>query len=92
MLQQGAQRAAMVSSSWPIPATTDDQPPHVETYRRYKETSDFLDADLVVTMEHPSKNSPHRTVITVDDNGPTLKRTITTASIAATSTKSPRVG
>jgi hypothetical protein len=92
LLEQGAQRATMISSSWPIPSTTEDQPPHVETYRRYKETAESLDADLIVTMEHPSESSPHRAVITIDENGPTLKRTITSASIAVTSTRSPRVG
>jgi len=92
LLAQGTQRATMVSSSWAIPATTEDQPPHVETHRRYRETANVLDADLVVTMEHPSKNSPHRLVINVDENGATLKRTITSASIAVTSTRSPRVG
>ena len=92
LLEQGVQRANMVATCWPIPAGTEDQPPHVETFRRYKETADALDADLVVTMEHPSKNSPHRMVINIDENGSTLKRTITSASIAVTSTRSPRVG
>jgi hypothetical protein len=83
---------AIISSSWSIPPTTEDQPPHIETYRRYKETADSLDADLVVTMEHPSKSSPHRVVITIDENGATLKKTITGASITVTSSRSPRVG
>jgi hypothetical protein len=92
LLAQGTVRATLVSSSWAIPSMTEDQPPHVETYRRYKQTSDALDADLVVTMEHPSKNSPHRTVINIDENGVTLKRTIISGSMAAISTQSPRVG
>jgi hypothetical protein len=92
LLQQGAKRSVMVSSSWPIPTTTEDQPPHVETYRRYKDTAQQLDAEIVVTMENPSKNSPKRTVITIDANGATLKRDFLSAAFAVTSTKSPRVG
>jgi len=92
MLKQGTQRSIMVSTSWPIPATTEDQPPHVETYRRYKETADALDAELIVTMEHPTKSNPKRTVIVIDDNGPTLKRDFAGAAITVTSTKSPRMG
>jgi hypothetical protein len=92
LLRQGTKRSIMVSSSWPIPSTTEDQPPHVETYRRYKDTAEELDADLVVTMENPSKDGPRRTVITIDVNGPTLKRDFTPAAIAITSTRSPRVG
>ncbi len=92
LLNQGAKRSVMVSPSWPISDTTEDQPPHVETYRRYKETAQSLDADLVVTMEHPSKGNPKRTVITIDASGPTLKHDFTPAAIAITSTQSPRVG
>jgi len=92
LLKQGAKRSVMVSSSWPIPSTTEDQPPHVETYRRYKETAQELDADLVVTMEHPNRDNPKRTVIAIDANGPTLKRDFTPAAIAITSARSPRVG
>ena len=75
-----------------VPSTTEDQPPHVEGYSRYKDTARQLDASLVVTMENPSKDSPKRTVITIDGNGPTLKRDFIPAAIAITSTRSPRVG
>ena len=92
LLKQGTQRSIMVSTSWPIPSGTEDQPPHVETYRRYKETADELDTDLVVTMENPSKTNPKRTVINIDCNGPTLEKKSLTAAVAITSTKSPRVG
>ena len=92
LLQQGTERAVMVSSSWPIPAGTEDQPPHVQTYRRYKERADELDADLVVTMENPNKSQPKRTVITVDGNGPTLEKKTFSAAVAITSSKSPRMG
>jgi hypothetical protein len=91
LLQQGTKRAVMVSSSWPVPNKTEDQPPHVEAYRRYKDTADDLDADLVVTMENP-KSQPKRTVIMIDGNGPALQKKSFSAAVAITSSKSPRVG
>jgi hypothetical protein len=92
LLKQGTQRSVMVSSSWPIPTGTEDQPPHVETYRRYKATADELDADLVVTMENPGTSNPKRTTITVDCNGPTLEKKSITAAAVITGSRSPRVG
>ncbi|MDR0534149.1 MAG: hypothetical protein LBH01_09350 [Verrucomicrobiales bacterium] len=92
LLNQGNERAIMVSSSWPIPDTTKDQPPHVETYRRYEETADKLDAQLVVTMEHPKINNPKTVNILVDGAGVTLKHEVPSAVGVITTTKSPRVG
>jgi hypothetical protein len=84
----------MISTSWEIPNTDADdmQPPHLQTYRRYKETADSLDADLVVTMEHPSKKQPKRTVVTLDGNGPTLIKSTESGPAIITSNKSPRMG
>ena len=92
LLSQGTKQSIMVSTSWEIPSETTDQPPHVETYRRYKETADLLDGDLIVTMEHPTKHSPKRVVIEIGANGITLKREISTAGAAAYTSTSPRVG
>lgn len=92
LLQQGHERAVMVSSSWQIPTETSDQPPHIETYRRYKETADTLDAELVVTMEHPTVSNPKRVIISIDSSGATLKREFTAAAITVASNKSPRMG
>ena len=92
LLEQGAERSVIISSSREIPAESTDQPPHVEAYRRYKETRDALDAELVVTMENPSKAQPKRTVITIDGNGPTLTKEAFGAGISVVTTRSPRVG
>ncbi|MBA7614362.1 hypothetical protein ES703_21626 [subsurface metagenome] len=92
LLEQGAQRGVMVSTSDPIPNETIDQPPHVETYRRYKDTADELDAELVVTMQHPTQHTPKRTIIDLDSNGPTLKKESSSAAFSVISKKSPRVG
>ena len=92
LLNQGTTRAIMVSSSREIPTETTDQPPHVETYRRYKETADSIDADIVVTMENPSKRQPKRTIIEISGNGPMLTKEAFGAGVAVTTTRSPRVG
>ena len=92
ILSQGAKRGIMVSTSWPIPTETTDQPPHLETYRRYKETAEALDATLIVTMEHPTQSNPKRVIIDIGVNGPTLKKEIVTSAVSTVTTRSPRVG
>ena len=92
LLEQGAERSILVSTSDPIPSNTTDQPPHVQTYRTYKDTATTLDAELVVTMEHPNKSNPKRIIIDLDSNGPTLRKETFAASVSITTQKSPRVG
>jgi len=92
LLDQGSNCGILVSTSKEIPATTTEQPPHIEAYRRYQETAKQLDADLVVTMEYPNKQNPQRLVITIDGNGPTLKKIISSPSVITTSQRAPRVG
>ena len=94
LLEQGTERSVIVSSSREIPSinTEDDQPPHVQTYRRYRDTADSLDADLVVTMENPNKRHPKRTIIDLGKNGPMLKKESVSAAAVISSSRSPRVG
>jgi len=92
LLDQGAERSVMVCSSDVIPTETTDQPPHIEAYRTYQDTEKRLDADLVVTMDNPTKKAPERTVIEVGKDKAKLKKSAITASIAVTSTQSPRMG
>jgi hypothetical protein len=92
LLDQGASRGIMVSTSDIIPDDTTTQPPHIEAYRRYKATSKKLDDELIVTMEHPSKQNPRRLVITIGNNGPEVKKELSSPSIITTSQRAPRVG
>jgi hypothetical protein len=91
LLDQGAFQGILVSTSDVILNETTSQPPHIEAYRRYKETADNIDAELKVTMEHPSKENPERLVITIDGNGPTVKKGFSSSSIIPTKQRSPRV-
>lgn len=92
LLSQGARYSVMVSTSDIIPDDNSTQPPHIQTYRRYKEAADSLDAELKVTMEHPSKANPDRIRIKVDNLGATLEKTAVTAGVTISSNRSPRMG
>jgi hypothetical protein len=92
LLDQGASQGILVSTSDVIPKETTTQPPHVEAYRRYKETSDNIDAELKVTMEHPGRETPKRLIITIDGNGPVIKKELSSPSIITTTQRAPRVG
>jgi len=92
LLDQGAKNGILISTSDDISMTTTQQPPHIEAYRKYQEISKRLDADLVVTMEHPEKKNPQRLVILIDGNGSSLKKVISSPSIITTSQRAPRAG
>jgi beta-lactamase superfamily II metal-dependent hydrolase len=92
LLDQGFERSVMVSSSDIIPSISTDQPPHVEAYRTYQDTERKLDADLIVTMENPSKRAPARTMIEIGKDKAKLKKSSAIGAAAVTSTYSPRVG
>jgi hypothetical protein len=92
LLKQGTIRGIIVSTSNIIPSITTTQPPHIETYRRYQETASKLDAELIVTMEHPSKQKPDRLVININEYGPMIKKSIVSPTIITTTQRAPRVG
>lgn len=95
LLEQGAERSVMISSSWEVEMVDDPddvQPPHVQTHRRYQKTAKEKDAELIITMENPSKSQPKRTQIEVTAMGATLKKVAATAATAITSSQAPRVG
>jgi hypothetical protein len=92
LLGQGASQGILVSTSDVIPHETTTQPPHIEAYRRYEETAKNIDAELKVTMEHPNKENPKRLVITIDGNGPAVKKEFGSPSIITTTQRAPRVG
>ncbi len=95
LLEQGSVRSVMVSSSREVLIEDDPDdvlPPHRQTYRRYKQTAEDLDGEIVVTMENPTLKEPRRTIVKVDQFGVTLKKESSLAASILTSTVSPRVG
>jgi hypothetical protein len=95
LLEQGTTRSVMVCSSREVLIEEDPDdvlPPHLQTYRRYKQTADELDGEIVVTMENPSIDEPRRTVVKVDQFGVTLKKESPLAAAVLTSTVAPKAG
>ena len=94
MLDQGAFRGVIVSSSDPIPSDYSlPQPPHPQTYKVYKRKSEELSGRIFVTMEHNSKSSPERLRIDISGAGvvPPAKRS-TSATAATVAAAAPRNG
>ena len=92
LLKQGTACSIMISTSDAIPDVSTDQPPHIEAYRTYQDTANEVDGDLIVTMENPSEKLPLRTVTEIGKDKAKLRKSAVTASVAVTSTQSPRVG
>ena len=92
LMGQGAEHGILVSPSKEISSETTTQPPHLEAYRRYKTVANQLNADLVITMEHPDKKNPQRLIIQIDRNGAMLKKDTTSPSKSTTSQRAPRAG
>lgn len=93
LFEQGKNAGILVSSSNPIPSNDDnDQPPHRQAANYYKKVSKKIEGNFIVTMEHPKQSDPEPLIITIDDFGATLKKSITSATAIVTSKKSPRFG
>ncbi len=95
--KNGQHGAIAVSASKPIPqAGSDDdkdpQPPHRQAAKYYKDVTRALYGQFVVTMEHPSRNSPKPIVIEIRENKATLKKIVVSAGYSATSGRAPRAG
>ena len=93
LLEQGNDRGALVSTSKPIPAESDCQPPHAETYRTYKKAAEKINGRIYVTMEHPTKANPDRLRFEVTGAGLVPPQKTSAAVIpAVVSTHAPRNG
>ncbi|MFF2533776.1 hypothetical protein ACFVS2_33580 [Brevibacillus sp. NPDC058079] len=93
LLEQGNHRGILVSSSNVIPTSgSDTQPPHRQAANCYKEIASNISGSFVVTMEHPKVSKPEPLVITIDELGAKLKKSIAFGASVITSTSAPRVG
>jgi len=95
--EHGQGGAIAVSTSKPIPTAgsdedEDSQPPHRQAANYYKEITENLGGQFVVTMEHPTAKAPKPFVIEIGGNKATLKKATATAVITATSRRAPRAG
>jgi hypothetical protein len=93
LFEQGARGGIIVSTSDPIPSHGDDtQPPHRQAANYYRQVVNTSKGEFKVTMEHPTPTNPAPLVITIDDFGATIKKSISTSSVAVTSVRAPRAG
>ncbi len=93
LFEQGAQGGIILSTSYPIPANDDDtQPPHRQAANYYKQVVDNINGEFKVTMEHPTRSDPAPLVITFDDSGATIKKSLVRGNLAVTSVRAPRAG
>ncbi len=67
--QQGATRSIAVATSDPIPDSDTDQPPHRQAAAYYGAVSAKHRGKFVVTMQHPTRQSPKPVVVVVDRLG-----------------------
>lgn len=93
LLDRGQDRAIIVSTSNPIPNNDEnEQPPHRQAANCYKDYTNKLDGEFVVTMEHPDKSKPDKLIIEIDSNKARLKKSIIVGGAAAVHRPAPRAG
>ncbi len=92
LLDQGGNRALIISSSDVIPSEDQKLPPHFQAAACYKDTAEKIDGEFVVTMEHPTKTAPDKLVIEIGGKGAVLKKTIIAGGSSAVSRQAPRAG
>jgi hypothetical protein len=93
LLDQGAEKGIIISSSNIIPDNDDDsQPPHRQAANFYKDIAKDKNAEFIVTMSHPTEKKPQPVVIIIDDSGARLRKNIISGSAAVISRPAPRAG
>ncbi len=74
LFRNGNNSGILISSSDPLPDSYDDvQPPHRQASNYYEEVAEENGGEFIVTMEHPTEDSPQPLVIGIDEFGATKK-------------------
>jgi len=94
---QRQDKGKIISPSKPIPykgseEDKDNNPPHRQAAKYYKDILEEPDDQFLVTMEHPKKTAPKPIVIEIDSSKATVKKQALAAAAIATSTPTPRAG
>ena len=84
LFEQGLDKAKLVSTSDPIPAEDEIQPPHRQAANFYKDVAEDKNGEFKVTMEHPKESDPEPLVITIDSSKATIKKESTSVGIITT--------
>ena len=74
----GQPGAILISTSRPVQTYTDNDPPHEEAARYYRDVAEGHGdrANYVVTMEHPSVRAPAPLVVQIDDSGASVVKPV----------------
>ncbi len=67
--EQGQAGGLLVSTSWPIPAEDNKDPPHREAANYYRRVAGDVGGSFVVTMCHPSESAPQPLTIEIGTSG-----------------------
>jgi len=86
-------RSKLVSTSWPIPSDDSScQPPHRQAAKYYEDSAAAQGGEFIVTMEHPSKESPKPLVIEITGSKSSIAKPFLSGATAAVTQRPPRAG
>jgi hypothetical protein len=86
-------RGKLVSTSWPIPSDDSScQPPHRQSAKYYEDSAAAQGGEFIVTMEHPSKESPKPLVIEITGSKSSIAKPFLGGATAAVTQRPPRAG
>jgi hypothetical protein len=92
LFEQGQPNAILVSSSWEIPTTDTDQPPHRQAAAYYTAEAARLKGEFLVTMEQPTISKPEPIVILISARKAKVSKLNPSGGIVAVSAPAHRVG
>ena len=90
--EKGRRGGVIVSTSWPIPSTEEEQPPHRQAAAYYEDVMNKNEGEFKVTMQHPTEDDPEPLVIVVDGLGARVLKRFTAPAAHAISRPAPRAG
>ena len=97
IIERGNNGCELVCSSRPIKEKnyTDEDHPHIQAVKHYRETAENKNGEFVCLMEYQDKDKPKPLVFRFTDGGPQKKSIGTAAAVAITnkvSASTPRYG
>jgi hypothetical protein len=86
-------RAKLISTSWSIPSDdSSSQPPHRQAAKYYEDSAAAQGGEFIVTMGHPSKESPKPLVIEITGSKSSIAKPFLGGATAAVTQRPPRAG
>jgi hypothetical protein len=90
---QSQDHCIIVSPSWAIPTSgDDDQPPHRQAAAYYRDVVGLKGGEFEVTMEHPKVEAPEPLLITIGSDKARISKKVAGGAAAVVSSRPPRAG